>query len=94
MTIEFKYTKDADKFFTKHEDPRRRFKEDIRKIIENDHPETVNYKRLKGKYHNFFRIALDSYRVVFTISNGKIIIVSTVLAGSRGDIYKKLKGKS
>ena len=34
----------------------------------------------------FFRKHED---VVYTISNGTIVVVSTLLAGSRGDVYKK-----
>jgi len=29
---------------------------------------------------------------VYTIINGTIVVVSTLLAGSRGDVYKKMSG--
>ncbi len=31
------------------------------------------------------------YRIVFRIEDGEIVIVSVILAGSRGDIYKHLR---
>ena len=85
------YTKVAEKFFQKHEKVRTSFKEGIRKLIENDHPEQVDYKGLKGKWKGYYRIRIDDYRVVFTYINGKVIVISVILAGPRGDVYKKLK---
>ena len=84
----FDYSKAAEKFFSKHEDIRRDFKRCIARIINNDHPELVNFKKLKGKLRGYSRIAIGSYRVIYTILNGEIIIVRVISAGSRGDIYK------
>ena len=71
-----------------HEDIRTEFKEDVIKIIRNDHPEQVDYKRLKGNKSGYSRIAIRGYRILFTIIKDRIIIVNVVDAGSRGDIYK------
>lgn len=86
--IQFQYSRKAEKFLNKHEDVRDEFKKDIRKLIENDHPEQVDYKRLKGSKAGYSRIRIREYRIIFTIIKDKIVIVNVVAAGSRGDIYK------
>ena len=48
-------------------------------------------KRIKGKRSIYYRIRLGGWRVIYAVINGKIIVVTTILAGSRGDIYKKAK---
>jgi mRNA interferase RelE/StbE len=30
--------------------------------------------------------------VIYAVINGKIVVISTLLAGARGDIYKKMGG--
>ena len=57
-----------------------------------EHPERVDVKRIKGKRNDYYRIRLGGYRVVYAVINGKIIVVTTILAGSRGDVYKKMDG--
>ena len=89
MDIRFQYSSKAEKFLSKHEDIREKFKADAIKLINNDHPETVNYKRMKGKFKGYDRIAIGGYRVIFRFVRGIGVIVDTVNAGARGDIYKK-----
>ena len=88
MNIKFQYSNKAEKFLSKHEDIRTQFKEGVKKLINNDHPETVNYKHLKGKLKGYDRIAIGGYRVVFRFLQIDMIIVDTVKAGPRGDVYK------
>jgi mRNA interferase RelE/StbE len=57
-----------------------------------EHPESVDVKRIKGKRNEYFRLRLGNYRVVYAIINGKIVVIETLLAGPRGDVYKKTKG--
>lgn len=90
--IRFMYSKPAEKFFDKHVSVLDTFKIDVVKLLNDDHPEQVNYKRLHGKLKDFSRIAIGSYRIIYQIINGEVIIVSVAYAGSRGDIYKKFKG--
>ena len=90
MKIEYNYTRQSDKFFVQHEDIRTAFKNDIARLVNNNHPELVNVKRLKGKYKKYYRIAVNDYRIIYTLIHGKIVVVNVVLAGNRGDIYKKL----
>ena len=85
------YSKVAEKFFVRHEDIREEFIDSISKLINDDHREKVNFKNLKGKLKGYSRIAIDGYRVIFRMEDGEIIIVSVVMAGSRGDIYKHLR---
>ena len=87
---EISYTKAADKFFVRHEDIRGQYEEAIRKLIVGDHPESVDLKRILGKKSSYYRIRIGDYRVVYTIINGRLIVITTLLAGSRGDIYKKM----
>ena len=90
--VKFDYSKPAIKFFRKHEDVREEFEDSIVKIVNNDHPEQVNYKNLQGKLKGYSRIAIGGYRVIYKLIGELIIIVDVVLAGSRGDIYKKFRG--
>ena len=89
--VRINYSKAAEKFFVRHEDVRKEFIGCISKLINNAHPEQVNFKNLKGKLKGYSRIAVDSYRIIFRIEDGEIVIVSVILAGSRGDIYKHLR---
>ena len=89
---EIRYTKAADKFFRTHEDVRTQYEDAIRELMVGDHPETVDVKRIRGKRNEYFRIRLGSVRVVYAVINGIIVAVTTLLAGPRGDVYKKMDG--
>ncbi len=93
-TYEIQYTKAADKFLKKHEDLRSQYEHAIRELLAGEHPEKVDVKRIKGKHNDYFRIKLGGYRVVYSVLNEKIIVIITVLAGNRGDVYKKMSGLS
>lgn len=86
------YTKVADKFLKTHEDVREQYENAIKELLVGAHPEKVDVKRIKGKRSCYYRIKLGGCRVVYTIINGKIIVISTILAGVRGDVYKKMGG--
>ncbi len=90
--VDFRYKKEAVKFFRKHEDVLEAFKVDVVKIINRDHPEQVNFKSLQGMLKGYSRIAIGSYRVIYKIINGEVVVVNVLYAGSRGDIYKKFRG--
>lgn len=90
--VDFDYRKPVIKFFRKHEKIREEFEESIMQILNNDHPEQVNFKKLKGSLKGYSRIAIGSYRIIYQLINGEIIVVSVEYAGSRGDIYKKFQG--
>ena len=92
FSYELQYTKVADKFLKMHEDIREQYENAIKELLVGDHTETVDVKRIKGKRNDYYRIKLGNYRVIYTIINGKIIVVNTILAGSRGDVYKKMSG--
>ena len=89
---EIQYTKAADKFFKVHEDVRTQYEDAIKELLFGVHPETIDVKRIKGKRSVYFRIRLGNYRVVYAVINGKIVVITTILAGSRGDVYKKMDG--
>jgi len=86
------YTKIAEKFFRKHEEVREQYEQSIRILMVGDHPESVNVRKIQGKRADYYRIRLGDYRVIYTLINQQIVVVQTLLGGSRGDIYKKLSG--
>ena len=92
VQYEIQYTKAADKFLNTHEDVRTQYESAIRELLIGDHPETSDVKRIRGKRNDYFRIRLGGVRVVYTIINGKIVVITTLLAGSRRDVYKKMSG--
>ncbi len=86
------YTKIADKFFKEHEDVREQYRNAIKELLVGDHPEKIDVKRIKGKRNDYFRIKLGGYRVIYTLVNNTIVVVNTMIAGTRGDVYKKMSG--
>ena len=92
FSYEIAYTKAAEKFFQSHENVRELYEDAIRELIVGEHPERIDVKRIKGKRSEYYRIRLGGWRVVYAIINGTIIAVKTLLAGSRGDVYKKMDG--
>ena len=86
LSYEIQYTKAADKFLKTHEDVRTQYEDAIKELLIGDHPDKIDVKRIKGKRNDYYRIKLGGYRVVYAIINGKIIVISTFLAGSRGDV--------
>lgn len=85
--IDFRYSKKADKFFEKHEKVKEKF---IKNIIETyKGNQNIDIKPLKG-YDDLLRMRIGDYRIIYRISNGNLIIVDVVLAGNRGEIYKKI----
>ena len=91
-TYEINYTKAAEKFFREHEDIREQYKNAIKELLVGEHPEQVDVKKIKGKRNDYFRIRLGSWRVIYAVINGKIVVINTILAGARGDVYKKMDG--
>lgn len=92
FSYEIQYTKAADKFLKIHEDIREQYEDAIKEFLVGEHPEQVDVKRIQGKRNFYYRIKLGSYRIVYAIINGKIVVINTLLAGPRGDIYKKMGG--
>ncbi len=92
FSYEIQYTKAADKFLKTHEDIRAQYEDAISELLVGDHPEKVDVIRIKGKHNEYYRIKLGGYRVVYAFINGKIVVISTLLAGPRGDVYKKMSG--
>ncbi len=89
---EIQYTKAADKFFRQHESVRKRYEEAIQELLIGKHPERVDVVRIRGKRNDYYRIRLGGYRVIYAIIDGIVVVIQTLFAGSRGDIYKKMGG--
>lgn len=89
FSYEIQYTKAAEKIFLRHEKVRTQFENAIHELLAGDHPERIDVKRIKAQRAEYYRIKLGNYRVVYTLVRGKVIAVVTLLAGARGDVYKK-----
>ncbi len=92
FSYSIQYAKAADKFFKEHESIRNQYEDAIRELLVGEHPESVDVKRIKGKKNEYYRIKLRGYRIVYTVINNIVVVVNTLLAGPRGDIYKKMSG--
>ena len=92
LIYEIEYTRAAERFFRAHENVRDQYEDAIRELLTGEHPEKINVKRIKGKRNEYYRIRLGEWRVIYGIVNGKIVVITTLLAGSRGDVYKKMDG--
>ena len=90
--FEIHYTKAADKFFRAHEDVRARYEDAIKALLYGSRAQRVDVKKIKGKRNDYYRVRLGEYRVVYALIGGKIVVITTLLAGSRGDVYKKTNG--
>lgn len=89
VKVKFEYSNQADKFFNKHEDIRDKFEKAIYSFFMGD---KIDIKKMKGSSETIYRVRINSYRVIFKIVDGQIIIINTILAGNRGEIYKRFKG--
>lgn len=87
---EIQYTKKAEKFFKKHEKVREQYELSIQRLITDDHLEEIDVKKISGKMNEYFRIRLGNYRVIYAVINKRIVVINTLLAGARGDVYKKM----
>lgn len=87
---EIQYTKKAEKFFKKHEKIREQYELSIQRLITDDHSEEIDVKKISGKMNEYFRIRLGNYRVIYAVINKRIVVINTLLAGARGDVYKKM----
>lgn len=86
------YKKPAEKFFRKHEDIRQEYESDLRIFLADQSSARVDVKTIKGKKSEYYRMRIGNWRVIFMIAEGQITVINTLLAGSRGDIYKKIGG--
>ena len=87
---EIQYTKKAEKFFKKHEKVREQYELSIQRLITDDHSEEIDVKKISDKMNEYFRIRLGNYRVIYAVINKRIVVINTLLAGARGDVYKKM----
>lgn len=92
VLYEIQYTKAAEKFMRNREDVRTEYENAIHELLIGEHPESINIKRITGKHAVYYRIRLGNYRVVYTTVNEMIVVICTILAGPRGDVYKKMSG--
>ena len=91
MKYIIEYTKSADKFFRDHYDIKKQYIEAIMRMMSGD-DKSIDVRRIQGKRNVYYRIRIGMYRIIYAIINGKIVVIKTLLAGSRGDVYKKTGG--
>ena len=89
MKIEFIYSKKADKFFYKHINIKEEFEKKLISYFKGNM--NVDIKSLQGINIPIYRMCLGAYRIIFTRKNGDIIIIYTVDAENRGEIYNNIK---
>ena len=89
MKIEFIYSKRADKFFDKHTNLKEEFEKNLISYFKGNR--NVDIKSLQGLNIPTYRMRLGTYRIIFTRKNGSIIIVYTIDAGNREEIYNNIK---
>lgn len=92
LSIEIQYTKAAEKFFLAHEDVRKQYESTMAELLTGKQTANIDVKRIQGKRSVYYRLRLGGWRVVYAVINGRIVVVQTLLAGPRGDIYKKMSG--
>lgn len=88
VNVKFEYSKQAEKFFKKHQDVKEKFKKAIYSLFTG---RKIDIKKMQGTSEPIYRVRINDYRVIFKIIDGKIIIIDTILAGNRGEIYKQFK---
>ena len=86
------YKKPAEKFFRKHENIRQEYESDLSIFLADESSAKVDVKTIRGKKGEYYRMRIRDWRVIFMIAEGQITVINTLLAGSRGDIYKKIGG--
>ncbi len=64
----------------------------LKALLYGSRAQRVDVKKIKGKRNDYYRVRLGEYRVVYALIGGKIVVITTLLAGSRGDVYKKMNG--
>lgn len=92
LPYEVVYKKPADKFFKKHEDVREEYINALWELYCGEQPEQIDLKTIQGKRGTYYRIRLGGWRVIFMLEGEQVIVINTLMAGSRGDIYKKISG--
>lgn len=85
--IIFDYSKQSKKFFSKHNDIKNKFKDNIINIV-NGTKSNVDIKKLAGNDF-YFRMRINKYRVIYMVINQEIVVIKIIKADSRGDVYKK-----
>lgn len=84
------YTKRAKDFFKEHLDILEKYEQSINELMLGEHPEKLNIKKIQGKRNNYYRIRIQKYRIIYTVIKNKIVIIETLLADQRKDVYKKM----
>ena len=88
VNVKFEYSNQANKFLSKHKDVKSKFEKAIYSLYTG---EKVDIKKMQGTKEPIYRIRINSYRIIFKVIDGQIIIINTILAGNRGEIYKQFK---
>ena len=55
---------------------------------ENTDHEELDIKAMKGSFKGFFRLRIGTYRAIFEMQNGRLVLLVLKLQ-ARGDVYKR-----
>ena len=83
--LQFNYSRKARSFFTRHEDVRDTFEENIVSLYLKGRTDGIDVRKMSGN-GRWIRMRINSYRVIYTIVKGRLVVVDVVLAGNRGDL--------
>ena len=70
-------------------DLKEEFKENLISYFKGN--KNIDIKSLQGLNIPIYRMHLRTYRIIFTRKNGSIIIIYTIDAGNREEIYNNIK---
>ncbi|MCE5172313.1 type II toxin-antitoxin system RelE/ParE family toxin [Paenibacillus profundus] len=89
MNSNFKvdFSSEAKKYLKKLDKPTAKKIISAIEALRDDPYNTTHTKKMKGYEGEFYRLRVGSYRIIYEILNGKLLIL-IVKVGSRGDIYK------
>ena len=65
---------------------RQKIVEEIRRLSEDPYP--LGAKRLLGRLRDHYRVRQGSYRIVYSVEDGKLVVY-IVKVGHRKEIYRK-----
>lgn len=87
--LQFNYAKKAKSFFSKHEDLRNEFEDDIHAYYCRGQREGIDIRKMSGS-RQWIRMKLQKdYRVIYCIVKQHIVVVNVLLAGARGEVYRQ-----
>jgi len=93
MNLKISYSKEADRFLSKHSDRITGSETDeliimaVKKILKIEDA-AIDIKALKGEYRGYFRIRKEKIRIVFNLKRNEVVVAFINAISFRKDIYR------